>query len=120
MRVQTATVETILGRGVFKAPFLADGCEVLHAIDSRGNCLRQVKLLNGASEARVVAFLEQLLDERDPIPKLELVKVDPPRVRIDPCQVVDALTWSRMQRSPKLKRQVMEYVDYLESRRQGA
>ena len=35
-------------RGVYEAPYLVKGCPALLAIDSQGNCVRRVRLVEGA------------------------------------------------------------------------
>lgn len=59
----------LLPRGVWPAGYMIDGLEVLLAIDSRGNCLRRVKLAEGVDEEIARAWLEGIIDHYDPAPK---------------------------------------------------
>jgi hypothetical protein len=68
----------LLARGIWKAPYLVDGFEVLVAIDSRSAARKHLKLRPGVSEERAAAWLEQLLDRIDPVMKLELVNPSTP------------------------------------------
>jgi hypothetical protein len=64
----TAAVK-LLPRGVHHADYLIDGCPVLLAIDSRGNCVKRGKLLPDTDEECARAWLEGLLDHYDPLPR---------------------------------------------------
>lgn len=55
----------LLPRGVQYAHYLVDGYRVLHAIDSRGNCLRRVKLTPDVDEELARAWLDGLLEHYD-------------------------------------------------------
>jgi hypothetical protein len=55
----------LLGRGVWKAPFLINGNEVLLAINSQHDILRFVQLLPGLDEDIEATALEALLDRVD-------------------------------------------------------
>lgn len=69
----------LLPRGVWAAEYLIDGCPALHAIDSKGNCLRRVKLAVDTDEGVARAFLFGLLDHYDPVtPRLRLLPSSPP------------------------------------------
>lgn len=73
-----AAADEILGRGVYKAPYLVDGVEVLIAIDARGAARKHLKLRPGVSEHRATAWLREWLDRIDPRPTLKLVTSAPP------------------------------------------
>lgn len=78
MRMRTATAEEILARGVWLAPYLFDGHEVLIAVDSRGCVRKHVKLAPEINLERAVRWLEALLDRLDPVAApLQLVKSAP-------------------------------------------
>jgi hypothetical protein len=76
-----APPDPILARGVYRAPYLVDGVEVLVAIDSRGSARKHVKLRAGVDELRAKEWLEDLLDRIDPLPKIELVRESPAEER---------------------------------------
>jgi hypothetical protein len=94
--MQQATAEQLLVRGVWKAPYLFDGVEVLIAVDSRGCVRKHLKLRGGVDEIRAVQWLEGLLNRIDPpAPRLTLLHPGPRmRVGSDPCErpIEDALT----------------------------
>ncbi len=73
----TATARSLLPRGVWSADYLVAGCPVLHAIDSRGNCVRRVRLAEGVDESAAREWLAGLLDHYDPVPVLRLVRPAP-------------------------------------------
>src|SRR5690349_6646764 len=78
MQMRTATAEEFLTRGVWLAPYLFDGFEVLIAVDSRGCVRKHVKLEPKINLDRAVRWLEALLDRLDPLPApLLLVKTAP-------------------------------------------
>ena len=74
----TAAAVRLLDRGVWPAEYLIDGFPVLHAIDSKGNCLRRVRLADGVDEDAAHEWLAGLLEHYDPRPALRLVKPDRP------------------------------------------
>lgn len=85
----------LCGRGVWEAPYLKDGCVVLVAIDSRGEERKRVKLLPGISYERAKAWLEELLDRVDAVPKIELVADTPlPRRPARPTRPIRPLPYS--------------------------
>ena len=70
-----------LPRGIYRAPYLIDGCPVLLAVTSRGERLKRVVVLRaGVSESRATEWLETVLDRLDPPrPALRLVSAPEPR-----------------------------------------
>lgn len=58
----------LLPRGVHPADHLKDGCRLLLAIDSLGNCLRRAKITPDSSEECAREWLQGLLDHYDPLP----------------------------------------------------
>lgn len=71
----SAADSQIVERGVYKACYRMDGCEVLYAITSAGERLRKIVLLRpGVSETRAYLWLNDVLNRVDPPrPPLRLV-----------------------------------------------
>jgi len=105
-----AASDAMLDRGVYLAPYLVQGFEVLIAVDSRGVARKHVKLRRGVSEPRATAWLRAFLDRVDPVPRLQLVREDPPSKKLDLRGAIDSLTEWRMQRDPKLRARVNRYL----------
>lgn len=79
--MQSSVAHRLLPRGVHWADHLVGGCPVLLAIDSRGNCLKRVRMQPTSDEAAAREWLEGLLDHYDPVPappQLQLVKFEKP------------------------------------------
>jgi hypothetical protein len=110
-----AAAESILERGVYRAPYLVDGVEVLIAVDSRGVARKHVKLKAGVSESRATDWLRGLLDRVDPLPQLRLVRDDPPSRKFDLRNSLDTLTEERMKRDPRFRARVNRYLAKLAS-----
>jgi len=88
-------VRPLLERGVWKAAYLLDGCEVLHAIDRRGNCVRRVKLYPEIDERIARAWLSGFLERVDPTPRLRLVKPMLPAARMNSATFARLITVRR-------------------------
>lgn len=52
-------------RGVREADYLIDGCRVLEAIDSRGNCVKRARILPGINEEIPREWLAGYLEHVD-------------------------------------------------------
>lgn len=116
MQRATSAAEQLLERGVYRAPYLVDGSEVLIAIDSRGVARKHVKLRDGVNEARATEWLRGLLDRLDPVdarPRLELVKPSP-APSFDWTAALDNVTAHRMARDPKLRARLATHYRLLE------
>jgi len=85
-------VRPLLDRGVWKAPYLLNGREVLQAIDRHGNCVRRVRLSLGVDEEVARAWLEGYLEHVDPLPQLRLVRPIGAAAHVDPGLFVRYLT----------------------------
>lgn len=72
----TATPRPLLDRGVWREPYTMAGCDVLIAVDRRGDIVKRVQLRAGVDEGRATAWLEELLERVDPAPQLRLVNPD--------------------------------------------
>jgi hypothetical protein len=93
----TAAV-SLLARGVEKAAYLLDGCEVLLAIDRGGNCVRRVRLTPDVDEDIARAWLEGYLERVDPEPvrpQLVLIRPTPSSARIHPAAALWQLSRPR-------------------------
>lgn len=66
----------VLERGVYKAPYLVNGFEVLFAVDRHGVARKHVKLTHMVDEVKGTRLLEQFLDRIDP-PALKLMRPNP-------------------------------------------
>ena len=73
--MHSSTMPQPLERGVYKAWWRIDGHEVLYAVTSSGERVKRIIVLRaGVSEARAIAWFEEILDRIDPPrPRLELV-----------------------------------------------
>ena len=65
----------LLPRGVHPADHLVGDCPVLLAIDSRGNCLRRVRLAPDIDEEVAREWLAGLIDHYDPLPRRPQLEV---------------------------------------------
>ena len=73
----SAAARRLLGRGVWWADYLRDGRPVLLAIDSRGECIKRVRLVRDEDEELAREWLDGLLEHYDPPRRLELVRTAP-------------------------------------------
>lgn len=113
-----STAESILDRGVYRAPYLVDGDAVLIAVDSRGVARKHVKFRPGVDEDRAAEWLRALLDRIDPpfrAPKLTLIKNEEPAPKFDLRNALDAFTEERMARNPRYRARVNKYLAELAS-----
>lgn len=69
-----ATAPKLLDRGVWWADYLSRGRPVLLAIDSRGECLRRVRLDRDEDEEIAREWLDGLIEHYDPPRRLVLVR----------------------------------------------
>lgn len=73
----TQAATKLLDRGVCYADYLIYGDRALLAIDSRGNCIRRIRLSPSVDEGCARAWLEGLLDHYDPLPRAPELRIVP-------------------------------------------
>lgn len=62
------------GRGMSKAPFLRDGCELIELTDSQNRCIASITLVPGVSPSLARRVLRELIDAADPVAELRIVR----------------------------------------------
>lgn len=106
-RAATRIVEE---RGVYWEPYLKHGRRVLYAVKSDGERLRGLVLLDDTDEDDAIEFLWRNLDAEDPVPKLELVRDEPPHLIDLVHRYVDSVTFERLRHDHRLRDRVFARV----------
>lgn len=75
--MSVAIAGKLLGRGVWFADYLIRGRPVLLAIDSRGECVKRVRLVRDEDEEIARDWLDGLIEHYDPPRRLELLRTEP-------------------------------------------